>query len=265
MKKNYTMGVIGGGFMARAILAGAMAKGILTADEILVCDPSEESRAYFSKSGIDVSAENIDAVRQASYLLFSIKPQTFPKVAEALRGERFPVVISIMAGKTKSGIRAATGAERIARVMPNLPCSIGAGMTAVDTSELTDDARNFVLGLFLSVGEVIETTEDQLNAVTAVSGSGPAYIYLFLRAFIAAAQEQGLRRDQAETLVFQTMEGGLAMAKTSGKTLDELIAAVSSKGGTTVAALQSFQNDRFEQSISRAVAAAAKRAGELSE
>ena len=265
MKKKYTLGVIGGGSMARAILSGAMTKGILSAEEILVCDPSAESRTCFEKCGIDVSADNADAVRRSSYLLFSIKPQTFPEVARALQGQQFPIVISIMAGKTKAGIRAATGAGKIARVMPNLPCSIGAGMSAIDASELPDDARNFVLGLFLSVGEVIETEEDQLNAVTAVSGSGPAYIYLFLRAFIAAAQEQGLRHDQAETLAFQTMEGGLAMAKTSGKTLDELIAAVSSKGGTTIAALQSFQKDNFEQSIARAVAAAAKRAEELSE
>ena len=138
-------------------------------------------------------------------------------------------------------------------------------MTAVDASELDEAGRNFVLGLFLSVGEVIETEEGQLNAVTAVSGSGPAYIYLFLRAFIAAAEGQGLRRDQAEVLAFQTMEGGLAMAKTSGNSLDELIAAVSSKGGTTIAALDSFRADGFEESVSRAVAAAAIRAGELSE
>ena len=265
MKKHYTLGVIGGGFMARAILSGALAKGILTAEEIIVCDPSEGSRKYFVGLGVAVSSENHDALRDSSYLLLSVKPQTFAAVAQELKGERYPVVISIMAGKTKAGIRAATGAEHIARVMPNLPCSIGAGMTAVDAEELSEQDRNFVLGLFLSVGEVIETEEGQLNAVTAVSGSGPAYVYLFLRAFIDAAQEQGLRREQAQTLVFQTLEGGLAMAKTSSKSLDELIAAVSSKGGTTVAALDRFRADGFEQSVSHAVAAAAKRAEELSE
>ena len=265
MKKDYTLGVIGGGFMARAILSGAMAKGILSAEEILVCDPSEDCHTFFTKLGVDTSHDNHDAVRKSKFLLLAIKPQTFPAVADELRGEHFPVVISIMAGKTKESIRKATGAEKVARVMPNLPCSIGEGMIAVDASELDEVGRNFVLGLFLSVGEVIETEEGQLNAVTAVSGSGPAYIYLFLRAFIAAAEEQGLRRDQAEVLAFQTMEGGLAMAKTSGKSLDELIAAVSSKGGTTIAALDSFRADGFEESISRAVAAAAIRAGELSE
>lgn len=176
-----------------------------------------------------------------------------------------PVTISIMAGKTKAGIHRATGAEKIARVMPNLPCSVGAGMTAVDASELSEEERAFVLGLFFSVGEVIETEESLLDAVTAVSGSGPAYIYLFLRALIDAGVGQGLRREQAETLAFQTMAGGLTMARTSGKTLDELIAAVSSKGGTTVAALESFQKDGFVQSVSHAVDAAAKRARELSE
>ena len=235
MKKHYTLGVIGGGFMARAILSGALAKNVLSADSILVCDPSEDSRSYFRAQGIDVSKDNRDAVQNADYVLFAVKPQTFPEVAKGLKGERFPVIISIMAGKTKESIRRATGAEKVARIMPNLPCSVGAGMTAIDASELEDAERSFVLGLFLSVGEVIET------------------------------EEQGLRPEQAVTLAYQTMEGGLTMAKTSGKSLDDLIAAVSSKGGTTVAALDSFRGDDFEGSVSRAVAAAARRAGELSE
>ena len=263
--KKYTLGVIGGGFMARAILSGAFSKKILNPKEVLVCDPSAECRAYFTSVGADVSEHNLPAVQNCRYLLFAVKPQNFAAAIEELRGQQFPVVISIMAGKTIAGIQAATGTEKIARVMPNLPCSIGAGMSAVDASRLGNEDRNFVLGLFLSVGEVIETAEEQLNAVTAVSGSGPAYIYLFLRAFINAAMEQGLREEQARTLVFQTMEGGLSMAKTPPKSLDELIAAVSSKGGTTVAALESFARDGFDAAVSRAVAAARQRAEELSE
>ena len=191
MKKHRTLGVIGGGFMARAILSGALSKGILSTDDILVCDPSTDCREYFAGLGIAVSADNRDAVRTCEYLLLAVKPQTFPAVADELRGEPFPVIISIMAGRTKEGIRRGTNASAIARVMPNLPCSIGVGMTAIDASELSDPARQFVLGLFLSVGKVIETEESLLNAVTAVSGSGPAYVYLFLRAFIEAAVEQG--------------------------------------------------------------------------
>ena len=265
MKKHRTLGVIGGGFMARAILSGALSKGILSTDDILVCDPSADCREYFAGLGIAVSTDNRDAVRTCEYLLFAVKPQTFPAVADELRGEPFPVIISIMAGRTKEGIRRETNASAIARVMPNLPCSIGVGMTAIDASELSEPARQFVLGLFLSVGKVIETEESLLNAVTAVSGSGPAYVYLFLRAVIEAAVEQGLRQDQAETLVYQTFAGGLSMAQTSGKSLDELITAVSSKGGTTIAALDSFRNDGFEKSVVRAVSAAALRADELSQ
>ena len=264
MKKKRLLGVIGGGFMARAILSGAIAKGVLNAQDVLVCDPAQESRAYFTSCGAAVSEDNRDAVRGCEYLLLAVKPQNFPAVAQALRGETYPTVISIMAGKTKAAIRGLTGAEHIARVMPNLPCSVGAGMTAVDASELSEEARGFVLGLFLSVGEVIETEESLLDAVTALSGSGPAYIYLFLRALIAAGEEQGLSAQQAQTLALQTMEGGLKMARTSGKSLDELIAAVSSKGGTTVAALESFEKDGFERSVLHAVDAAARRAGELS-
>ena len=262
--KERRLGVIGGGFMARAIITGALSKNVLSPEEILVCDPSEESRAFFSEKGIAADPDNLQAL-SCEYLLFAVKPQAFPAVARELSGRDIPTAISIMAGRTKEGIRALTGARKVARVMPNLPCSIGIGMSAVDAEGLDSAERNFVLGLFLSVGEVIEVGEELLDAVTAVSGSGPAYIYLFLRALIHAGEEQGLRREQAEQLAFQTMAGGLSMARTSGRSLDDLIAAVSSKGGTTVAALRSFEKDGFEAAVARAVDAAANRARELSE
>ena len=263
MKKQYKLGVIGGGFMAQAIIGGI---DFIKPKKIIVSDPSAAAREKLTYLGVNVTENNRDVADNCEYLLLAVKPQTFPAVAESLKGVPVEKVISIMAGVKKQVIRDALfGQTKVVRVMPNLPCSIGVGMTAIDASELSDPARQFVLGLFLSVGKVIETEESLLNAVTAVSGSGPAYVYLFLRAFIEAAVEQGLRQDQAETLVYQTFAGGLSMAQTSGKSLDELIAAVSSKGGTTIAALDSFRNDGFEKSVVRAVSAAALRADELSQ
>lgn len=264
MKNQRILGVIGGGFMARAILSGAIGKGMLSAEDIIVSDPDAGSRDYFENLGVAAVSDNRRALA-CKYLLLAVKPQTFSLVADELKGEHYPIVISIMAGKTKKAISAATGAAQIARVMPNLPCSIGCGMTAVDATMLDADAGHFVLELFHAVGEVIEVEERLLDAVTALSGSGPAYIYLFLKALISAGEAQGLSGAQARTLAFQTMEGGLAMVRSSGKSLDDLIAAVSSRGGTTVAALDSFRSDGFEESVMRAVHAAAERARELSE
>ena len=123
MKKDYTLArdrrrIHGACHSLRyTYIYWAMAKGILSAEEILVCDPSEDCHTFFTKLGVDTSHDNHDAVRKSKYLLLAIKPQTFPVVADELRGEHFPVVISIMAGKTKTSIRNATGAEKVARVM----------------------------------------------------------------------------------------------------------------------------------------------------
>lgn len=263
MKK--ILGVIGGGFMAHAIVAGAIGQRFLKAEQIFVSEPDAERRRGFELLGVEAEDNNRKAAACSDYLLVSVKPQVFPSVAAALQGERIPVVISIMAGKTKTSVACALSADKVARVMPNLPCSVGAGMAGIDSSGLSAAEKEFVFGLFSSVGEALEVDESLLNAVTGVSGSGPAYVYLFLRSLISAGVAQGLSESQARTLALQTVEGGVRMAKTSGRTLDELIGAVSSKGGTTVAALDSFAYDDFEGSVIRAVDAAVRRAEELSE
>lgn len=265
MQKRVTLGVIGGGFMAQAIVKGAILKKYLRADEILVSEPDAGRRTVFSDLGIGVCCDNCEAAESCDYLLLAVKPQVFPVVAEEIKRNALPVLISIMAGKTRERIRHATGAQKIARIMPNLPCSVGAGMAGMDTSWLSESEATFVRGLFQAVGEVVEVKEDLLNAVTGVSGSGPAYVYLFYRSLVQAGVSQGLNEEQAAKLTAQTIIGGMEMLRVSGKSPDELIAAVSSKGGTTLAALDSFAKDDFSGSVERAVAAAVQRAKELSE
>ena len=264
MKKAYKLGVIGGGFMAHAIVNGAVSQKFLSAEEIIVSEPDETRRRGFSDLGVHVTQNNREAAEGGEYVLVSVKPQVFPAVAEDLKGAQ-AVLISIMAGKTKASVKRATGAEKVARVMPNLPCSVGAGMAGIDCSDLSERGKAFVHGLFEAVGAAEEVPETLLDAVTGVSGSGPAYVYLFLLSLIRAGVEQGMTEAQAKKFAFQTLEGGVKMAKSSDKSLEELIAAVSSKGGTTIAALDSFRKDDFEGSVSRAVEAAVRRAKELSE
>lgn len=265
MQKRVTLGVIGGGFMAQAIVKGAILRKYLRPDEILVSEPDAARRTIFSDLGVNVCCDNIDTAKACDYLLLAVKPQVFPVVAEEIKGAKLPVLISIMAGKTRVWIRHVTGAQKIARIMPNLPCSVGAGMAGMDTSWLSESEAVFVRGLFQAVGEVVEVEEGLLNAVTGVSGSGPAYVYLFYRSLVQAGISQGLSEEQAAKLASQTIVGGMEMLRVSGKSPDELIAAVSSKGGTTLAALDSFSKDDFSGSVERAVAAAVQRAKELSE
>lgn len=265
MQKRVTLGVIGGGFMAQAIVKGAILKKYLRADEILVSEPDAGRRTVFSDLGIGVCCDNCEAAESCDYLLLAVKPQVFPVVAEEIKRNALPVLISIMAGKTKDAIKRATCADKVARIMPNLPCSVGAGMAGTDCSDLSAEGGAFVRGLFEAVGEAEEVGEKLLDAVTGVSGSGPAYVYLFLLSLIHAGVKHGMAEEQAKKFALQTVEGGVRMAKTSDKSLEELIAAVSSKGGTTIAALDSFRKDDFEGSVERAVDAAVRRAGELSE
>lgn len=266
MEKNFKLGVIGGGFMAQAIVNGALGKGFLRPSQVIVSEPNEERRNRFQDLGVTAVSDNRNVAESCAFLLFAVKPQIFHAVADELKGADLPVLVSIMAGKTKDKIREELGFRgKVARIMPNLPCSVGEGMAGADVTELCKTEKEFVLGLFSSVGKAIEAEEALLNAVTGISGSGPAYVYLFIKSLVEAGIEQGLTESQAQQLALQTFKGGVKMAEVSGKSLSELIAAVSSKGGTTVAALDSFENDDIGGSVKRAVAAAVRRAEELSE
>ncbi len=266
MEKHGILGIIGGGVMARAIAEGAIAKNVLLAEDIILGEPNEERAAQFASLGVTI-ADNRTVAEHCDYLLFAVKPQIFRAAAQDLHGLKLPTILTIMAGVTKNTVKSVLGENtKVVRAMPNLPCSVGEGMIAVDVSECTENEKSFVLGLFSATGKTVEVKESQLNAVTGVSGSGPAYVYLFLQSLIEAGKEQGLTEEQASVFAFQTVKGGLRLAEANPqRSLSELIASVSSKGGTTVAALESFRKDDFEGSVSRAVKAAVKRAEELSQ
>lgn len=251
--------------MGRAVAEGAVRSGFLSPEQIGFSEPDRERARALEGEGFSVLAGGALA-RSCDYLLFAVKPQAFSEAAKEL-ADLPPVLLTIMAGKTKASIRSVLGCPdvRIARAMPNLPCSVGEGVTGLDASECTEEERAFAVRLFSSLGEVVEVDESQLNAVTGISGSGPAYVYLFLQSLTRAGMEQGLTEEQAKALALKTTIGGARLAERSEKSYRELIAAVSSKGGTTVAALDSFANDDFGGAVSRAVQAAVKRAEELSE
>lgn len=269
MKKQFKLGVIGGGFMAQAILKGTVYSEFLKPKKIIVSDTSKEALDNLRYLGVNTTLSNRDVAESSEFLLFAVKPQHFLSVAEGVHGVPVEKAISIMAGVKKQKIKAALfgGETKVARAMPNLPCSIGSGMTAVDLSDFSEiDDCAFINSVFNCLGNVLSVPESKLNAVTGISGSGPAYVYLFIDGLIKAGIRQGLTEDEAKTLAVSTVYGGAEMVGHSeDKTIDQLISSVCSKGGTTIRAVESFQKDDLYGIIDRAVEACVKRAEELSE
>ena len=270
MKKQYKLGVIGGGFMAQAILKGAVYSEFIRPKKIIVSDPSREALDSLKYLGVNTSVNNRDVAENSEFVLFAVKPQNFDAAAESIHGLPVENVISIMAGVTRKRIRDHLLGKncRVARAMPNLPCSIGSGMTAIDLTDYADDvdASAFINSVFGNLGNVLLVPEEKLNAVTGISGSGPAYVYMFIDGLIRAGVNQGLTEDEAKTLAVNTVFGGADMvAHSEEKPIADLIAAVCSKGGTTIQAVESFKADDMYGMIDRAVAACVRRAEELSE
>ena len=269
MKKQYKLGVIGCGFMASAILRGAVLSDFIKAKRIIVSDTSIEKLENMGQElGVTVSDSNRYVAENSEYILFAIKPQTFPEVAQELKGICPEKVISIMAGVKKAKIKNSLGVGiiKVARCMPNLPCSVGSGMMAVDMSDFNSDTDDteFISKLFNCMGEVLSTDESKLDAVTGISGSGPAYVFMFIDSLIDAGIEQGLTKDEAKLLAVQTVIGGADMVVHSQKPLSELIMSVCSKGGTTIEAVKVLEENNFRGIISDAVSACVKRSEELS-
>ena len=269
MKKQYKLGVIGCGFMASAILRGAVLSDFIKAKRIIVSDTSIEKLENMGQElGVTVSDSNRYVAENSEYILFAIKPQTFPEVAQDLKGICPEKVISIMAGVKKARIKNSLGVGiiKVARCMPNLPCSVGSGMMAVDMSDFNSDTDDteFISKLFNCMGEVLSTGESKLDAVTGISGSGPAYVFMFIDSLIDAGIEQGLTKDEAKLLAVQTVIGGADMVVHSQKPLSELIMSVCSKGGTTIEAVKVLEENNFRGIISDAVSACVKRSEELS-
>ncbi len=266
MKKKFKLGVIGAGFMATAIIKGAIAGKVINASEIIVSDVNQISLDKISKIGVEVTMNNVELVDQAEYVLFAVKPQNLNEllidIKSCLSNLKF---ISIMAGVKKEKFKKVFPNSKIARCMPNTPCSIGAGAVGLDASDFTDkNDVDFINALLSSFGTVVEVEEDKLGAVTGVSGSSPAYFYLFLKGVIDAGVSQGLSYEQARLLATSTMIGaGKMVEKNPEKSLDELINAVCSKGGTTIEAIKVYQNNDINKITKEALDACVKRSQEL--
>ncbi|MGN0824343.1 MAG: pyrroline-5-carboxylate reductase [Candidatus Coproplasma sp.] len=270
MKKQFKLGIIGCGFMSNAIIKCICESEYIRNRKIIVSDTSHDKlNAAADEYGINVTDDNRYLAENSEYILFAVKPQNFADVAKEIEGVNPEKVISIMAGVKKATIKNALGVGliKVARCMPNLPCSVGFGMMGVDMSDFnknTDDIE-FIYHLFNCLGSVLSISEDKLDAVTGISGSGPAYAFIFIDSLIDAGVKQGLTKDEAKLLALQTVFGSCQLLMETEKPLSELIMNVCSKGGTTIEAVKVFEENNFRGIISDAVAACVKRSKELSQ
>jgi len=266
MSQQSKVAVIGAGVMGEALIAALISSGV-NPDHITISEKRED-RAQGLISKYSIKAASLSAnVSDADALLLVVKPQDMAAVLEEVKGSINPkaVVITFAAGKTISFISNGLGTGNpVVRVMPNTPTLVGKGMAAASIGAgVTDAQREFVLGFLAATGKVIEVSEDLQDAVTATSGSGPAYFFAFVEAMVAGAQALGLSEKDATTLTVQTMLGAAALLEESGKSATTLRENVTSPNGTTAAALASFGNDNLNSMVAKAMKAARDRSQEL--
>ncbi|MBL7016044.1 MAG: pyrroline-5-carboxylate reductase [Kiritimatiellales bacterium] len=259
---------VGAGNMAEAIVSGMVAADFCAPEKIVLTDIRPERLADLEADhGVSTSTDN-SVVKNAEIVVLAVKPQVMNEVlkgiAPVLRKET--LVISIAAGISAAKIEAALGeGTRVVRVMPNTPALIGQGASALAAGTLADEADMEVAEAILNcVGLTVRVEERQIDAVTALSGSGPAYVFYLLEGMLAAADEMGLEKETARALALQTVEGAARLMKDSGEKAADLRAKVTSKGGTTEAAIRSLDAAGVKESIVNALKAAEARSKELS-
>lgn len=256
---------IGAGNMAGAIIGGLIAKGY-TKEKICAADPLAENLQKLQQSyGISGYQNNDEAISEADVVILAIKPQIMAKVAEQIKGAintRQPLVISIAAGITLSSLQNWLGDSlAMVRCMPNTPALVLSGATALFANDcVSEQQKGWADQLLSAIGLALWVEDEaQLDVVTAVSGSGPAYFFLAMEAMIAAGEQLGLDKTLCEQLTLQTALGAAKMAMASDVDAAELRRRVTSPGGTTAAALQVFEEGQFQQLFSDALSAAEAR------
>lgn len=259
---------IGGGNMAEAILSALLSRKFTTARSITVSDVALERRTHMErKYGVAVMNDNPSAANDADIVILAIKPQNLSDVMAGMSGKLKPdqLVLSIIAGKRISTISEGLKHRCIVRSMPNTPAQIGEGITVwTATAEVSKQQKEWAGSILGAMGaEIYVDDEAYLDMATAVSGSGPAYVFLFVESLVAAAQRLGFSADIAEKLVLQTLLGSGHLLQKSGKSPAELRKMVTSPGGTTAEAIAVFEKGSFAELVARAVTAAHEKAKKL--
>lgn len=266
--EKITIGFIGSGQMARALASGFVRAGLVDATNIRAADVVPAAVQAFAAQvpGARACEGNADVVDESDVVFLAVKPQSLRHVAPGV-SDRFndqKLLVSICAGVTLAALQTQLRARRLIRVMPNTPCLVGAGASAfcVGANASGEDAE-LVMRLLESVGVVVQLEEKQLDAVTGLSGSGPAFVYQVIEALGDAGVDMGLTREVAHTLATQTVLGAAKMVAETGEHPAVLKDRVASPGGTTIAGLKALEAAGVRAALMNAVAAATNRSVEL--
>lgn len=254
--------------MADALVGGLLRSGFAEAPLVTVAEPLGSRRDYLiEKHGVRATSENAAAVEGAEIVILSVKPQVMDAALDSVRDAlpRSALVVSIAAGVSCGKIEEALGgAPRVVRAMPNTPALVSSGATGVARgAHATEEDVAVALALFESVGNAVEVPEHLLDAVTGLSGSGPAYVFLFIEALADAGVRNGLSRGAALALAAQTVKGAAELVLSTGKHPGELKDMVTSPGGTTIAGVAELERGAFRGTVIEAVTAATERSREL--
>lgn len=264
---NCNISFIGGGNMAQALIGGLIARG-LPPTRITVSDPVEQVRELLKEKDVHVTEDNLAAIADADIVVFAVKPQVLAQVLRPLYGQfEDKLVISIVAGAEIATISELLRTERVVRVMPNTPALVQTGAHGLyATEQVNSTDRELASQVLAATGLTIwVNSEAQIDAVTAVSGSGPAYFFYLMESMIRAGKNLGLDEKVATALTLQTALGAAQMAITSSNTPAELRKNVTSPNGTTQAAIEVFDHAQISQNIQAALAAAKTRSQELAQ
>lgn len=259
---------IGSGAMGEAMIKGMAAQGVIQPGHIVASDPVAARREQMkTQFGVSTSETNVSAVQDADVVVLSVKPQVLPKVMAELKG-KIPdtaLVLSIVAGVPIASMQAGLAHDRIVRTMPNTPAQIGKGVTVwVATSAVTALQRQQTHAILNALGEQVMVEEEHyLDMATGLSGSGPGYIFLIIESMIDAGVQIGFSRADSLKIVLQTIEGSVALVRSTGLHPAELKNRVTSPAGTTAAGLFELEQSGVRAAIIRAVEAATRRSEEL--
>jgi pyrroline-5-carboxylate reductase len=263
-----TIATVGTGMMAEAMIGGLLKGRLVEVGQVVASHPRSDRReALAAEYGIRVVPSNVEAIREADVVLLAVKPQMLARVGREIGPElrRGQLLLSVLAGATTTALTGILGHDQVIRAMPNTPARIGSGMTVwYATPETTAEQRGWARALLGALGAEIEVDDEKMVAMaTAVSGTGPTYVFLVMEALIDAAVHLGFPRHIAHDIVIETLEGSTRFARQSGDHPAVLRNMVTSPGGTSAAALHELESGRLRTVLSEAVWAAFRRTLEL--
>jgi pyrroline-5-carboxylate reductase len=267
--REYILGFIGAGNMSQAIISGAIEKKVVKSDNVFVFDiDNNKINALNASNGVKLALSAKALSEACDIIVLAVKPNVLPNVLSEIKDfSRGKTLVSIAAGWDADKIKSVVGTDQhVIRLMPNTPMMVGEGMSVFETPSNADgETLTFVEGVFGALGKVAHAPSKLMHAVTAMSGSGPAYVFMFIEALTQAGVVCGLQEELSATLAAQTVLGSAKMVQETGTHPSELKEAVCSPGGTTIEGVKSLEEDGFNAAIISAVQKATEKSKKLAQ